>query len=131
MANDPVVYFDGTSSRRRLATLVFGEALEVDSGDGSLARWAYADIRRADSARGTLRVSCVNAPLLARLEIRDAALAAELASRCPGLDEHHLGRRGVMRIVGWSLAATVSIIGIVLFGLPLAADRLAPLVPAS
>ena len=45
------------------------------------------------------------------------------------LDDHHLGRRGVAKIVGWSLAATASIVLIVLFGVPLAADRLAPLVP--
>ena len=35
------------------------------------------------------------------------------------------------KIVGWSLAAAASIVLIVLFGMPLAADRLAPLVPAS
>ena len=40
-----------------------------------------------------------------------------------------LGRRGVAKIVGWSLAAAVSIVCVVLFGVPLAADRLAPLVP--
>ena len=31
----------------------------------------YADIRRADSPSGTLRVTCLTAPSLARLEIRD------------------------------------------------------------
>jgi Zn-dependent protease with chaperone function len=131
MVDDPAIFFDGMSSRRRLATLVFTDRLEIDSGDAAPTRWAYADIRRADSPAGTLRLTCVSAPPLARLEIRDAALAAELASRCAGLDEHHLGRRGVAKIVGWSLAATVSIVGVVLFGVPLAADRLAPLVPAS
>ena len=39
--------------------------------------------------------------------------------------------RGVAGIVGWSLAAATSIILVVLFGVPLAADRLAPLVPQS
>src|SRR5689334_24131073 len=88
-------------------------------------------MRRADSAPGTLRVSCQSAPALARVEIRDPALAAELTSRAANLDEHHLGRRGVARIVGWSLAAVVSIVLVVLYGVPLAADRLAPLVPES
>ncbi|MFX4658461.1 hypothetical protein ABTA71_19505, partial [Acinetobacter baumannii] len=82
------------------------------------ATWAYADIRRADSAPGTLRVFCRSAPPLARLAIRNAALAAELASRAVDLDEHHLGRRGVARIVGWSLAATLSIVLVLLYGLP-------------
>ena len=45
------------------------------------------------------------------------------------LDEHQTSRRGVAKIVGWSMAAAVSIVCVVLFGVPLAADRLAPLVP--
>ena len=76
-----------------------------------------------------LRLTCLTAPALARLEIRDAALAAELIARCPRLDENAPGRRGVGAIVGWSLAAAVSIVAVVLFGVPLAADRLTPLVP--
>ena len=131
MANDPVIYFDGMSSRRRAAALVFADMLEIDAGDGAATRWAYADIRRADSPSGTLRVSCLTAPPLARLEIRDAAVAAELTSHCLGIDANYPSRRGVATIVGWSVAAAVSIIGVVFFGVPLAADRLAPLVPES
>src|SRR6185369_2100667 len=66
-----------------------------------------------------------------RLEVRDTVLAGQLVSRCAGMDDDIPGRRGVAAIIGWSLAATVSIIAVVLFGLPLAADRLAPLVPAA
>lgn len=127
--SDPAVFFDGTSNRRHAATLAFTDALEISVDGEARAKWAYADIRRADSAPGTLRVFCQSAPPLARLEIRDAALAAELTSRTADLDEHHLGRRGIAKIVGWSLAATASIVLVVLFGVPLAADRLAPLVP--
>lgn len=129
MARDPVIYFDGMSNRRRPATLVLAELLEIVTADGAPARWAYADIRRADSPSGTLRVSCLTAPALARLEVRDPAIAADLTSRCTRLDEDHLGRRGLATIVGWSVAATISIVAVVLFGVPLAADRLAPLVP--
>lgn len=130
-AGNDTVYFDGTSSRRHAATLVFGDALEIVIDGETGARWAYAEIRRADSAPGTLRVSCQHAPALARLEIRDPSLAAELTSRAANLDEHHLGRSGVAKIVGWSFAAAVSIVLVVLYGVPLAADRLAPLVPES
>jgi Zn-dependent protease with chaperone function len=128
---EPVAYFDGTSSRRHAATLAFTDALEIIVDGETKAKWPWADIRRADSAPGTLRVSCQNAPVLARLEIRDPALAAELTSRAKNLDAHHLGRRGVAKIVGWSLAAAASIVLVVLYGMPLAADRLAPLVPES
>jgi Zn-dependent protease with chaperone function len=128
---EPVAYFDGTSSRRHAATLAFADALEIVVDGETKAKWPWADIRRADSAPGTLRLSCQSAPALARLEIRDPALAAELTSRAANLDAHHLGRRGVAKIVGWSLAAAASIVLVVLYGVPLAADRLAPLVPES
>ena len=122
-------YFDGTSSRRRAVTLHFADRLEIIEHEQVLAAWDYADIRRADSPSGMLRLGCPTASALARLEVRDNALAAELVSRCTKLDENTPGRRGVAVIVGWSLAAAVSIVAVVLFGLPLIADRLAPLVP--
>ena len=123
------VYFDGTSSRRRVVTLRFADALAIDEEIGTVATWPYADIRRADGPSGILRLSCASAPQLARLEIRDAGLMAELAARCNRLDENAPGRRGVAVIIGWSLAAAISIVAVVLFGVPYAADRLAPLVP--
>jgi Zn-dependent protease with chaperone function len=126
-----IVYFDGTSSRRRLVALRCDDLLDISEDGQTLATWAYADIRRADGPPGLLRVSCLTAPALARLEVRDAAIAAQLVSRCGRLDEDRPGRHGVAAIIGWSLAATISIIAVVLFGVPLAADRLAPLVPES
>jgi Zn-dependent protease with chaperone function len=125
------IYFDGKSSRRHPVTLAFKEQLEINGDEGGLAAWSYGDIRRADGVAGTLRLTCQAAPQLARLEIRDAAAAAELISRCTRLDENVPGRHSVAAIVGWSLAALASIVAVVLFGVPLAADRLAPLVPAA
>jgi Zn-dependent protease with chaperone function len=122
------VYFDGLSSRRRAVSLGFGDGLEINEDGRAAAAWPYGDIRRADSPSGTLRLSCLTAPALARLEIRDAAVAAQLSSRCARLDQDVPGR-GVGAIVGWSLAAAASIVAVVLVGVPLAADRLTPLVP--
>lgn len=130
-AKPPVVYFDGLSNRRRQVELVFGAELDIMEDGKPAAHWAYADIRRSDSPDGLLRLSCKSALSLSRLEVRDAGLAGELERRCTQLDEHRANRRGIARIVGWSVAAAVSIVGVVLFGVPLAADRLAPLVPAS
>lgn len=132
-ANSPpersAVYFDGVSSRRRAVTLRFSDRLEIEEGGQALTAWVYSDIRRADSPTGVLRLSCLGAPALARLEVRDTALADELASRCANIDDHMVGRRGIAAIIGWSLGAAASIVAVVLFGLPLIADRLAPLVP--
>jgi Zn-dependent protease with chaperone function len=123
------VYFDGTSSRRHAVTLAFNGELEIIADEHTLAAWPYADIRRADGPSGMLRLSCLTAPALARLEIREASVAEELVARCAQLDENLPGRRSVAAIVGWSLAAAASIVAVVLFGVPLAADRLTPLIP--
>ncbi|HEX7925501.1 MAG TPA: M48 family metallopeptidase [Bradyrhizobium sp.] len=125
------VFFDGASSRRRLVALKLADALEIREDGELLARWAFADIRRADSPSGLLRLSCLTAPSLARLEIRDTKLIAELVARCGALEADLPNRKGVAGIVGWSLAAAVSIVLVVLFGVPLAAERLTPLVPDS
>ncbi|MGA2994520.1 M48 family metallopeptidase [Bradyrhizobium sp.] len=127
----PSVFYDGTSSRRRQVQLALKDGLEIIESGAMLATWPFADIRRADGVAGILRLSCVTAPSLARLEIRDSALGAVLISRCPHLNDNAVGRRGVATIVGWSVAATVSIAAVIWFGLPLAADRLAPLVPSA
>jgi Zn-dependent protease with chaperone function len=128
-APNEAVYFDGTSSRRHLVTLSLSDRLEIGEGGHVLAAWPYPDIRRADAPTGTLRLSCVTAPDLARLEIRATDLTAALTARCTQLDKNVLGGRSVATIVGWSLAATVSIVAMIWFALPFAADRLAPLVP--
>jgi len=128
-ASGSAVYFDGSSSRRHLVTPVFKDRLELDETGEATVVWSYDDIRRADGPPGVLRLRCVTALALARLEIRDASVASELVSRCARLDEHAPGRHGVGAIIGWSLAAAASIVAVVLFGVPLAADRLTPLVP--
>jgi Peptidase family M48 len=125
------IFYDGTSSRRRQVQLALKDGLEIIENGTTLATWPFADIRRADGVAGILRLSCVTAPPLARLEVRDSALGAVLISRCPHLNDNAVGRRGVATIVGWSVAATVSIAAVIWFGLPLAADRLAPLVPSA
>jgi len=130
-AHNAAVYFDGKSSRRHPVTLSLSDRLEIGEGEQVLAAWSYPDIRRADAPVGTLRLSCVTAPDLARLEIRAADLAAALTARCTQLDLNVLSRRSVATIVGWSLGATVSIAAMIWFALPFAADRLAPLVPES
>jgi hypothetical protein len=78
------IFFNGESSLRRPVTVTFSYALELRESLYSTVRWQYADIRRADSPVGVLRLTCLTGPALARLEIRDAALAAEVIARCRG-----------------------------------------------
>src|SRR2546421_6997447 len=120
------MFFDGVSSRRRQVALTVSDALEILEEGGTPVVWPYADIRRADSPAGILRLACASAPPLARLDIRDALLASDVTARCVRLDEHQTSRRGVAKIVGWSMAAAVSLGCVVLFRVPLAGGRLAP-----
>lgn len=120
------VYRDGTSSRKRKVKLRFAEQLQIIEGGTVIAAWPYDDIRRADDPHG-LRLSCVSALPLARLDIEDEAVAKEFVSRCRSLDAH--AARQTWRIVGWSVAAACSIALVTVYGIPLIADRLAPLVP--
>jgi hypothetical protein len=87
-AAKPTIFFDGVSSRRRQVALTLGDALVIVEEGGAPVSWAYDDIRRADSPAGVLRLASTSAPPLARLEIRDVALAAQVTARCSRLDEH-------------------------------------------
>src|SRR5882757_8868254 len=91
----PATYFDGLSSRRQAVAVTFKERLEISGEALSPVSWDYSYIRRVDGGPGILRVTCLSAPSLARLEIRDAVLATELMSRCTKLGESHLDGRGV------------------------------------
>lgn len=125
----PAIYYDGISSRRRQVDLQLGAQLDITELGIVLATWRYDDIRRVDGSRG-LRLTSVVAATQARLEIEDEAVQGLLTARCTALDQ---GRGGgqAWQIVAWSLAAAASIVLMTLYGIPLVADRLAPLVPAA
>ncbi len=121
------VFYDGTSNRKRRVVLQFNAALDIVEDGSVIASWPYADIRQVDSTRA-MRLSSLSAPALARLEIEDKAAAEHVAALCPSLDAARGGKQ-TGRIVAWSLAAACSIILVTVFGIPLIADRMAPLVP--
>lgn len=129
---DQARFFDGQSNRKHLVTLALGDQCEIVENGASIAQWPYDKIRRVDAPSGVLRLSCLATSPLARLEIPVGARAMELAGRCQHLDADTPGRKGsTVRIVGWSLAALVSILFVVIYGVPFAAERLTPLVPQS
>ena len=121
------VFYDGASNRKRRVTLQFNTQLDIVEDGVVLASWPYADIRQVDGTRA-MRLSSVSAPALARLEIEDNATADRIVTMCPSLQAAR-GSSQTGRIVAWSLAAACSIILVTVYGIPLIADRLAPLVP--
>jgi Zn-dependent protease with chaperone function len=124
------VYLDGRSNRKRAVTLRFSNALDILEQDAVVESWSYDQVRRADGPPGMLRLSCETALPLARLEVVEEATIRMVAANCKSLHAGHAAPTQTWRIVGWSLAAVASILGITYFGLPYAADRLAPLVPS-
>lgn len=124
-------YFDGASNRRRLVALTFGADLRISEAGVAIASWRYDDVRLADGGQGTLRLKCLSALPLARLEVPDPAAQADIRARARFLDIERDSGAQTRRIVAWSLAAIVSIAGIVFFGVPLVADRMLPLIPVS
>lgn len=126
------VYVDGRSERRRVVELRFGDMLQIFENGAFVAAWAPVDIRRVAAGGGALAVRALTAPPKARLEISDAALAAAIAQRCGLLDGETQEARGQrLRIADWSFAAVASLAAILWYGVPLAADGLAPFVPRS
>ncbi|MBG0810465.1 M48 family metallopeptidase [Methylosinus sp. H3A] len=124
------IFFDGWSSRKRFVQLRFGATLEIVQDGATLASWPYDDIRRIEAPGFALRRETASAGELARLELRDPRLHNEFIARCRFLGG--LAPAGSDRaLVYWSLAATASFVALVWFGIPFAADRIAPLVPAS
>jgi Zn-dependent protease with chaperone function len=125
------IYFDGVSNRKHKVVIRFGPALEIVIDGVLAATWGYGEVRRVDSARGTLRLMCLSAPSLARIEIHDDPLAHEVESRCPALQATAGDQRQTLRIVLYSAAALVSFAGLLFYGIPLLAERLTPLIPYS
>ena len=122
-------YFDGITSRKRQVTLHFGTGLDLVEDGTVIATWPYGSLRRVDSPPTVLRLHCLAALPLARLDVADAAAIEAVAARSPSLDVGRSGRGYTGRIVFWSLAAVCSIVAMAVYGIPYAADRLAPLVP--
>jgi Zn-dependent protease with chaperone function len=127
----PAIYFDGTSNRRHEVLLRCGQNLDIVEDGVVVASWPYDHLRIADGGQSTVRLKCISAPSLARLEVFDLAVQEEIRTRSKFLIADRGGGKQTLRIVVWSLAAIASIVLVTVFGVPLVADRLVPLIPFS
>jgi Zn-dependent protease with chaperone function len=127
------IFFDGVTSARRPVLVELGrdgvvvrDALERDM----LARWPYAELDHLAAPQGVLRLGHAGARTLARLEVRDPALAAAIDEASVPVDRSGANeRRSRLKVIAWSIAAVVSLVLGGAFGIPALADRIAPLVP--
>jgi hypothetical protein len=128
----PGIFFDGVSAARRPVAVELGPAaLQVRAGGGeTLAEWAYRDLAAFAAPDGVLRLGRDKSPVLARLEIRDTALAAAFTAQAGTIRQFGaVEPRTRVKVVGWSLAAVTSAVLVAMFGVPAIVSRVTPLVP--
>lgn len=127
------VFYDGLTARRRTVMVAIdGEFVTITDNDAVLARWPFGDLRIQGAPTGSLRLSAIGAPDLARLELAAGALADEILRRSPHIVKAaRASHMATAKIVFWSSSAAVSLFLTAAFLLPIAADRLTPLVPIS
>lgn len=109
----------------------FGDGLDIIEDGATVASWPYGDLRAVDNGESALRLKSVSASPLARLEVFDPSTQGEIRTRARYLEKDRGGHAHTGRIVAWSLAAIVSIFVVVVYGMPLVAERLTPLIPLS
>jgi Zn-dependent protease with chaperone function len=134
MPSGPAIYFDGTCSARNDVVVEASTAsLQIFGADRRLLdEWLYAELRRQAAPDGVLRLGRSGETLLARLEVRDAALAAAIEDRAVTLDRGGTAERKLRRkVVILSLAAVLSLIVTAIIGVPVLTARLTPLIPIS
>jgi Zn-dependent protease with chaperone function len=134
MVSGAGVYFDGkTSARHDVAVDAAPDLLRIRAQDGPvLAEWLYGELQALSAPDDVLRLGRTGNPVLARLEIRDAALAAAIDELAQTVDRSgKTERRTRQKVVIWTVAATVSLVAVAIVGVPLVVERLAPLIPLS
>jgi predicted Zn-dependent protease len=129
------IFFDGVTSARRpvLVELARDGVVVRDAEERDmLARWPYDELDHLAAPDGVLRLGHAASRALARLEVRDPGLAAAIDAASVPVDRSGAGeRKSRLKVIGWSIAAVVSLVLGAVFGVPALADRIAPLVPLS
>jgi Zn-dependent protease with chaperone function len=129
----PGFYFNGVTGKRHdVIVQTAANSLRIINDDEQylVDEWNYADLCSRAAPEGILRLGRRGEAALARLEVRDAALAAAIGERAPSLDRGGAAdRRLRQRVVVLSLAAIASLVLTAIFGMPVLANKITPLIP--
>jgi Zn-dependent protease with chaperone function len=128
----PATFYDGVTSARHIVSVELDSPMvNVREASGRLlARWPCGELEPLAAPDGVLRLGRVGNTALARLDVRDPALATAIGKMALSVDRSgSMQRRGRRKVVVWSIAATVSLVLVGIFGVPVLADVLAPLIP--
>jgi len=133
MTDGTGIFYDGvTSERRDVTIMLLARTLRaVDAQQRIVAEWPYEELESMSAPDSVLRLGRRDSPDTARLEVRDADLMAAIDIKAEGIDRTGgLARRQRAVVTAWIVAATVSLLLVAWFGVPVIAERLVPLVPA-
>lgn len=100
---------------------VTGEAVE---------RWPSPDIHPLPARRNELRLGCNGRPAGARVVIEGFEATRQANDMLPGLADHRRRQAGgEFRLIGIATVALAAVIGAYVYGVPLLASRIVPLIP--
>lgn len=121
------IYFDGKTARRTPVALRVGVgSIELTGAEGGPIRWPLSALRELEALPGQLKLRSIDEPELANLVVSDAAVIAQLRTRLPVIPLDHIQHpTPATRIIGLSVAAVASVVGIVVFVIPLMAGLIA------
>ncbi len=122
---------DGRTAARTAVTVEVGEeGLVIETTDGVRLIWAFGDLGRTDEFHRDLPVRLLNvAQADARLTIADNGILRPLLAMAPHLhDPGIMGARPYRRVAQWA-AGIAAVIAILFWGLPLAVEPVAALMP--
>ncbi len=126
------IFFDGkTSAQHDVVVELAPDRLLIRSPEGQpVAEWPYSELQHLPAPGDVFRLGLLRSPSLARLEIRDPVLAHAIDERSHPVDRTGgIERRQRGRVIGWTIAATVSLVLVAVFGVPAIATVLTPLIP--
>ncbi len=122
---------DGRTAARTTVTVqIAEEGLIIVTEDGARFVWAFSDLGRTDEFHRNLPVRLLNAAQAdARLTIADNGILRPLLAMAPHLhDPGVTGARPLRRIAQWA-AGIVAVVAVLFWGLPLAVEPIAALMP--
>jgi Zn-dependent protease with chaperone function len=128
------IFFDGlTGERHEVAAELADKVVRITDITGTvMAEWPYSELEGMSAPDKLLRVGRKGNPVPARLEVTDPKLIAAIDNKVDGIDRTgKMARRQRTSVIGWSIAATVSLVFIAWFGIPVIAEKLTPVIPLS
>lgn len=95
-----------------------------------IERWPSADVYPLPARRNELRLGCNGRSSGARIVIEGFEATRQASDMLPGLADHRRRQAGgEFRLIGIATVALASVIGAYVYGVPLLASRIVPLIP--